>query len=211
MEIIQKMLAGQIEMKEFVALLRNDGAVQNAIKTLIPQEAKNNKSNELWKKISFETLQKYDFSLFALLMQMCRFDNSIPDNLNIFATIRRVYCFLHPEFICTKKYEELFELYLDTTRDCFDGPEVKQLVCDIVENAYFISSKKKQLEQAKNDIQKHFHVTNTRCPRWINGPEWPMGNLSPMRFVSQTRCGETVKYQFEDVDKGTLKVVEQYY
>ena len=211
MNIIEKMLTGQLEMSEFIVLLKDNREIQNAIKTLVPKDAVDNKENSLWKKLSFDTLKRYNFNLLALLSQMCRFDNSIPDNLNIFATIRRVYCFSCPDLVCTKKYEEMFGLYLDAIRDCFDGPEVRSLVYEIIEKAFLMDTKKKRLEQAKEDIKKYFHIVDARRPRWINGPEWPMGDQSPMCFISQKHCKESVQYHFKDIDKGTTRIIEQYY
>ena len=60
----------------------------------------------------------------------------------------------------------------------------------------------------------HKESTNTeegKKPRWIQGPAWPMGKLSPMLFVSQHRFSDGVDYAFEDVDTGESYVVREYY
>lgn len=64
----------------------------------------------------------------------------------------------------------------------------------------------------KQFILKSFHVENSRYrPRWVQGPEWPMGKQSPMKFERQEKKGELVKYFFVDVDTGEEKVIEQLY
>lgn len=211
MKEIELMLTGQMEMSEFVELLRENDEIQNTIKNIIPPEVANNKENDLWKKLSFETLEKYNFDLLALLTKMFRFDGTISDNLNIFGIIARTYCFFNPEIVCTQKYSDRFGLYLDVVRDCFDGPEVQHVVEEIILDALTITGKRKSLIYAKQKISEKFLTKNNKRPRWVQGPEWPMGTLSPMRFISQKHRGEVVEYQFEDVDTSTSRIVQQYY
>ena len=71
--------------------------------------------------------------------------------------------------------------------------------------------KKQRIQQAKRDIEEQFHVVDKKRPRWIQGPEWPMGTHSPMMFISQKRSGEVVRYTFKDVDTDEIRVVEEYY
>ena len=69
-----------------------------------------------------------------------------------------------------------------------------------------------------NIIKELFHIESNKYPRWIQSPEWPIGeNGVPMRFVSQKRKKgkeyETILYTeflFEDVKTGEQRVVEQF-
>ncbi len=208
---IEKMLAGQIEMSEFVRQLESNLDVQTSIKKLIPHEAIENPSHELWKLISYDSLQANEFDFIKFLHWLCRFDNTIRDNLNIFGTIQTAYLYHYPDAKCTNRYYDAHGLYLDVIKDCFDGPEVRSIIEDIIQTALKQSTKKRRVEQAKREIQHSFHISDSKRPRWIQGPEWPRGTNSPMRFISQKRQGEQVQYLFEDVDTNEMCIVTQYY
>lgn len=210
MDIIKEMLTGQMDMQEFSILLKTSETLRNDLRSLIPKEIIEDRENKLWQKTSYEMLKKYDFDLVLLLESMFRFDGSISDNLNIFGTISTIFCYLYPTTICTKKYRDRFSLYLDSIRDCFDGPEVTELVQRIIQDALLENTRKKQQHYAKSRIKTYFHV-ESKTPRWIQGPEWPMGASSPMRFISQERINESVHYHFEDIDSGERRIVKQYY
>jgi hypothetical protein len=156
-------------------------------------------------------MEKYGFDLYRLLLHLHKFDLSIPDNLNIWSSIRHFYAYLHPEVELTNAYHDAFDLYLSAIMDCFDGPEVRHLVLKVIQDACGQPTKKKRLEYAKSEIRSLFHVVGTGRPRWIQGPEWPMGKYSPMQYVSKKNRGEVVLYLFQDVDTGEVRTVEQYY
>lgn len=69
MNTIEEMLTGQIEMSEFIALLKSDPTLQNEIRNLVPPEAAHNRSHPLWEqqRISYMAFQDcgYDFLRFV--------------------------------------------------------------------------------------------------------------------------------------------------
>ena len=211
MNIIEQMLTGEMEMKNFVKLLHTDTNLQNEIRALVPADAIHNESHALWKNIAYPTFRKHNFDLISVLSWICKFDGTMGDNLNIWSTLKTVYKYSHPDLICTNKYEEAFNLYLDVIQDCYDGPEVEHIVEAIVQNALQYKTKKMRIETAKKDVRKAFHLEDRKRPYWIQGPEWPMGTLSPMKFVSRKRIGELVQYYFIDVNSGANRIVEQFY
>jgi hypothetical protein len=208
---IELMLTGQMEMSEFLRLLKSDSRIQQEVRDLVPADAVGNESHPIWKKYSFSTMEKYGFDLYRLLLHLHKFDLSIPDNLNIWDSIGCFYAYLHPEVELTNAYHDAFDLYLSAIMDCFDGPEVRHLVLKVIQDACDQPTKKKRLEYAKSEIRSLFHVVGTSRPRWIQGPEWPMGKYSPMQYVSKKNRGEVVLYLFQDVDTGEVRTVEQYY
>ena len=211
MNIIEQMLIGEMEMKKFVKLLHTDINLQNELRALVPADAINNEDHTLWKRIGYNTFRKHKFDLVSVLACICKFDGTIGDNLNIWSTVETVYKFNHPDLVCTKRYEESFDLYLDVIQDCYDGPEVEHIVETIVQNALQYKTKKMRIATAKNDVREAFHVEDRKRPYWIQGPEWPMGAQSPMKFNSRKRVGEFVQYYFVDVDTGEGRTVEQFY
>lgn len=211
MNWIEEMLIGKIDMAEFLSMLKSDTNLQNELRALVPKEARDNLACDLWKEYSYPTLAKYNFDLYELLISMSRLDGSISDNLNVFSRISKVYFFVHPGVVCTKRYEELFDLYLDATSNSMDGPEVKHIVERVILDAMRLSTKSKRRKQAKSEIDQQFHLVDNKKPRWIQGPEWPMGIRAPMMFISQKRRAEAVDYCFIDVDTGVARTVIQYY
>lgn len=211
MNTIEKMLVGCIEMSDFFEQLNKDVELQEELRNLLPTDAVNNPDHALWEKYSYSAAKKYDFDFLKQLRACCRFDLSISDNLNIFGSIRCIYCFVHPTLICTKKYEDSFDLYLDVVKDCYDGPEVRYLVEQIIQNALPLKTKKARITQARLELAHQFHLADKKRPRWIQGPEWPMGLHSPMNYVLQKRMGESMQYIFEDFDTKESRIIIQYY
>lgn len=211
MNTIELLLSGQMEMSEFISILKSDQSLQNQIREFVPQEAINNQNHIFWKRISYKALENTEFDLYKLLLRLGKFDGTIGDNLNIFGIIRRGYTYHHPEIKCTEKYTAAFALYLDVTGDCFDGPEVRHVVERIIQDALPLKTKSKRTQQARAEVKAQFHIEDKKRPRWIQGAEWPMGENSPMAFISQKRHGELVEYFFRDVDTGYERTVTQFY
>ena len=150
MNEIELMLTGQMEMSEFLRLLKSDSRIQQEVRDLVPADAVGNESHPIWKKYSFSTMEKCGFDLYRLLLHLHKFDLSIPDNLNIWSSIGRFYEYLHPEVELTNTYHDAFDLYLSAVMDCFDGPEVRHWVLKVIQDACDQPTKKKRLEYAKS-------------------------------------------------------------
>ena len=211
MTVLQQMLSGRIEMDEYLYLLTSDFNLQNELNSIIPRDAIDNPSHLLWKHVSYNFLFKYNFDLYNCLISFHRLDNSISDNLNIFGFIKRIYIHIIPDFTFTKQYHDAHETYLDVVKDCYDGPEVRELVNDIIKECLIVKTKSGRKKEGKKKILERFHVIDKNKPRWIQGAEWPMGANSPMKFVEQKRHKEQVEYLFIDVDTGEERTIIQYY
>lgn len=208
---IQSMLSGKMEMREFIKLLKMDPITQEEVKNLVPKEAINNADHGFWKNIAFSSLKNNNFDFIRFLQWKSKFDGTIEDNLNIFGSIRRAYLFYDSDFKCTSIYEDKFDLMLDVIKDCFDGPEVSNLIEEIIIKSLSLKTKKQRIAYAKSEVHTKFHVEGKKRPRWIQGPEWPMGKHSPMEYVETKRRGEQVQYIFRDVDTNDIRIVTQMY
>ena len=211
MNTIEQMLTAQMEMKEFIALLKTDKSLQNSISNLVPKEATNCPEHVFWQGISYDSLKNNAFDYLQFLLWMCRLDGSIGDNLNIFDAIYYAYSYYYTGLNVTSRYEDAFDLYLDVIRDCFDGPEVGHLVEEIINDFIQVRPKSRRKKEAKEKVNTLFHVSGRTYPRWIQGPEWPMGTFSPMEFVSRKNVPDGVSYFFKDVDTGDARTIVQYY
>jgi hypothetical protein len=211
MTTIEKMLTGEIPMKEFVRLLISEQQVQSELNNLIPEEAKWDEDHPLWKHVAFSFLLEYDFDLHRGIMARRLLDDSMGDNLNIWGTIHRIYEYINPDLPFTTKYEDDFQLYLDVVKEIYDGPEVRGVLYTIFNDAFKIKGKAARKKTAKEAILKAFHIEDKKHPRWIQGGEWPMGEKSPMKFISQKSKGEEIDYIFQDVDTEEIRIIKQYY
>lgn len=211
MTVLEQMLSGQIEISEYIYLLTSDSVLQNELNNIIPHSAINNSEHPLWKLVSYPFLFKYNFDLYNCIISFHRLDDSIGDNLNIFGLIERIYYYTFPNFTYTTIYDDAYNTYLDVVGDCYDGPEVRMLVNEIIRKCLYIKTKSGRKKEGQTKIQETFHVVNKKKPRWIQGAEWPMGANSPMRFVEQKRYNEYMEYMFIDVDTGKELTVIQYY
>ena len=216
--LIEQVLTGNIDMEQFLKRLQDDPELQEYIRRLVPEAAKEDPSHVFWKSVSYQSVKRDHFDYYRFIFRMANSDlwASHPDGrigkyLNIFSLLKKAYLYYHPDIVCTRRYEDVFDVYLDAVGDCFEGPEVCALVEQIILDTMQLSAKTKRVKQARTVIHDVFHIESSKRPRWIQGPEWPMGSCSPMQFVGQKKDGEVVNYTFRDVDTGETKNIKQYY
>lgn len=211
MELIEKVLSGDLDVLQFLEMLNDSPELQSSVRDLLPQEAKNNPSHSFWKIVPYESLRQNHFDYYNFLFWAVNFDRKFGATLTIFNRLKKAYILNHSDVQCTKKYSEMFELYLDVVKDCFDGYEVHHVVERIIIDTMSITPKSKRVKVARMAVYTSFHVENNKRPRWIQGPEWPMGKNSPMLFSVQRQCGEFVEFVFHDVDTNEQRIIKQYY
>jgi len=98
------------------------------------------------------------------------------------------------------------------------GTAVDALLKEIEKSIPEDLSRTKRVKLFKNRIKETFHIDSNKYPRWIQSPEWPLGEDGvPMKFISQKR-GKGKEYDtmlyteflFEDVKTGEKKTVAQF-
>ena len=214
MDSLEKMLTGELHVRDYLELLRSDPSLQAQLRNLVPQEARGCPAHPLWKRFSYTAFSDVNFDLLAFLRRICRFDGSLGDNLNVYSSISGVYQSRNPALPLTNVYEEAFDLLLDACGERFGGPEVDALIDALIqETLKTYKTKKDRKQQAKAQLNALFHVTDRRTPSWLHGPEWPMGQNSPMRYLSSTRSKdrESKIHLFQDVDTGAVRQIVEYY
>lgn len=117
-----------------------------------------------------------------------------------------------PNLVPNSRFSDEYGFYLDTCGESFDGPEVEQYLDNLIYDIYTQSGTKTNKKQrAKRTLAEAFHIEGRTYPHWIQGPEWPMGQHSPMEYLSRKRDGDRVVFIFRDVDTGEIREVEQFY
>lgn len=194
--LIEQVLTGNIDMEQFLKKLQDDPELQEYIRRLVPEEAKEDPSHVFWKSVSYPSVKRDHFDYYRFIFRMANSDlwASHPDirigkYLNIFSLLKKAYLYYYPDIVCTRRYEDVFDVYLDAVGDCFEGPEVCALVEQIILDTMQLSAKSKRVKQARTVLRDVFHIESSKRPRWIQGPEWPMGSRSLMQFVGPKKEG----------------------
>ena len=211
MSNVELFLCGEMDAGVFRGLLKSSKDLQSEVNALLPEEAVNDRQHELWRCFSYDALKIVRFDLYAHICEICRLNGRIDDDLNLFGILKAFFRYRHPDFPFTTRYKDAFAFYLDVIQDCFDGPEVEAIVEQLTEKYLPVKPKSKRLKEAKEERNAIFHVEGSIRPHWIQGPEWPMGARSPMKYIKTKHKGETVRYFFQDVDTGEERIVEEYY
>ena len=162
MNAIEEMLTGEMDMCVFTNLLKSDQSVQETFRNLVPQNAIENKEHPFWENISYDVLRKYNFDYLRFVLTLCHLDGTLGENLNIFSMIKRAYRFYSPELNCTTYYDDAYNLYLEAVGEYYEGPEVAQLLEQIVRDALPLSPKSKRINGKGS--KKHFTLSIRNAP-----------------------------------------------
>ena len=146
--------------------------------------------------------------------------SNLAHNLNIHSCLSGILVRVFPEDGITidETLEKKFDFMLDACPEAVDGPEVEQVIEDLLESLPAELSKAKRVKLFKDKVKEVFPTAGGKWPRWVQGAEWPLGmNGKPMRFVEQKRKkGKEyanmlyTQFFFEDVDTGETRVIDQF-
>ena len=212
MKILNSFLLGKCDAVEFMCNYMESNELYEYIQSLIPKDAIEDPNHEYWHKCIMRSgLECYNFDVRDMLYSHCGFGEREEDQREIFDTILALYLWVNPKQKYTKLHDDKVGFYIELEQDCFGGPEVSHLVKSIANECLAVKPKSARKKEAKSRIEKLFHIQGKMRPCWIQGPQWPMGSNSPMKFVTQKRTGDAVHYEFRDVDTGEIKIVRQLY
>ena len=212
MDIIRKFLEGKCDIADFMQQYMSNNELYEYIQSLIPTDALDDPDHEYWRKCILRSgLECYNFDVRQMLYSHCGLGARDEDQREIFNTIKALYLWKNPNHKCTNTYEDRINFYLDLEANCFGGPEVVHLVKAVADEFFSLKPKSARKKAAKARVEELFHVASKARPRWLHGPAWPMGSNSPMAFVTQKKVGNSVEYEFRDVDTDLVRIVKQFY
>lgn len=146
--------------------------------------------------------------------------SNLAHNLNIHSCLSGILVRAFPEDGITidETLEKKFDFMLDACPEAVDGPEVEQVIEDLLESLPAELSKAKRVKLFKEKVKEVFPTAGGKWSRWVQGAEWPLGmNGKPLRFVEQKRKkGKEyanmlyTQFFFEDVDTGETRVIDQF-
>ena len=211
MNTVEMFLCGKMQIEDFKALYKKDKLLKTEIDSIVQDDAKESPEHPLWQRVSYDSLKRAGFSLTNRLEMQGALNGSLGDDLNFYSLISNYYKYYHPNVVTTDLYDKRYEFYLDAVSEYYDGPEVRSLLDSVIRDNLSIIPKTKRIRETKAQLKELFHMDDGKRPYWIQGPEWPMGAKSPMKYIKQIRKGEEVNYYFEDVDTKETRIITQYY
>lgn len=70
--------------------------------------------------------------------------------------------------------------------------------------------KSEKIKLLKEETKKRFPY-QSKPPKWIQSPEWPIEDNNPLKFINQTKIDDGFKYSFINEITKQTKTIEQYY
>lgn len=228
-------LTGQCSGQEFIQIARKDASIAKWFQDILPSGAEvldipyipyrfidfaneeyqtAGSTHPFWKEIhTGECLNcLVDQISFESYFQKTHDFETAGGRLNAYSFLFSLAKKRLPELSYNSRYEIEYDFYLAVCGDYLDGPEVNVFLDKLVYEIYSQSgTKASRIRRAKIVAKNAFHIEGSKYPRWIQGAEWPMGQNSPMEYLSRKRNGERAVFTFRDVDTGAIREVEQYY
>ncbi len=234
MKIVFDYLSGLISGQDFIVEARANPDIPNWLQQLIPDGAdtidkpyipyriengceiyqRASSSHPFWTQVYCGTClnilqDKILFhEYFAKTRDFCTAGGRLDAYEFLFSFVRTRF----PSIERSNRFDKELGFYLDVCRDYFGGDEVEEYLDNLIYEVYCgPGTLSKKRAHAKELIREAFHVVGNTFPRWIQAPEWPMGQNTPMLFLKRKRNGELVQFIFQDVDTGEIRVIEQMY
>lgn len=215
MQIVLDYVSGKIGGEEFQKVWYSDPEIGKWLDSLIDLK---NPPREEWNGAPYSHIRlaihkHYDGSVLKFIEASDAIDgvrSYRPKWLDIlwhFRAIASIVIIAFPEVVPTSGYDEEALFYQKAVGDSIGGVEAYM---DKVLAAFpNTMAKTRRIKEAKLSLRKHFPISGKQYPHWCQEPEWPMGESSPMIFVSQKRVGENVIFTFRDSDTGMVRQIEQ--
>lgn len=200
--------AGEYSFAEFEVLFNLHPEIWDRVQELLTEEMIADPAHPVWDWTLRSRLEPNGFSVRAacLTFGYDQFGQHVT-----WHTISRLVRYHFPDAKIREPVEEsggdlMARLGLD-----LGGPEVDDLIRQIVDEYRDVRPAKERNKLLKQKLKEAFHIKPRKKPDWAQEPEWPMGENSPMEFVSKEQEGDLVRYLFRDADTGAERIVEQYY
>ena len=171
-------------------------------------------SHPFWKQVLFSTFfnemgNKVDFERF---FKTTNAGCEAGSRLNLYYFLFTLAKTKYIDLVETDRYRKEYEFYLDACVERYESKETMHYIDDIILKIYYsggtLTARKRA---AKKSLKEAFHIEGSNYPYWIHGSLWPMGENSPMKYISTKKMGEKKVYLFQDVDTGERRTLEDFY
>jgi len=200
--------AGKYSFAEFEALFNLHPEIWDRVQELLTQEMIADPAHPVWDRSMRMRLESNSFAVRAACLS---FGYGQMGQGVTWEIISRLVRFHFPDAKIREPVEESVGDLMGRLGLDLGGPEVDDLIRQIVDEYRDVRPAKERNKLLKQKLKEAFHLKPRKKPDWAQEPEWPMGERSPMEFVSKEQEGDLVRYLFRDVDTGAERIVEQYY
>ncbi len=120
--------------------------------------------------------------------------------------ISTLVCYHYPDIVCRKPPEQSSADLLDKLGlDYLGGSDVDDIIKDTI-----FTYRSEGKNSVKKALKEKFHITSRKHPNWVQEPEWPATDGTPMKFISQKADGDKYTYEFQDVKTNQIHIITQY-
>ena len=196
MKIVFDYAKGRISHEEFEAELYLHPEIWLFLQSLVPTDISNSDCAFRSFFPNMKGLETNNYNLRAFL-------STFGYNYNqIHSTICSLLKYYYPNLACKNPDENTF--LEKCNLEYIGGKDADLVVHSILTKNQTASNKRK-----KELIEKAFNVTKGHYPHWVQEPEWPVHDGTPLRFIRQTNDGEVFYFDFEDISSGEKTTIEQ--
>lgn len=201
--------AGKYSYEEFEALFQLYPEIWDRVQELLTQEMIADEDHPLWSNTNRGRLESNSFAVRATALS---FGYDLYGRGITWDIIKALVSVTFPDVKIREPMEESGgDLMGRLGLEDLGGPEVDDLIREIVDEYREVRPAKERNKLLKQKLKEAFHLKPRKKPDWAQEPEWPIGENSPMEFAAKEQEGELVRYLFRDVDTGEERTVEQYY
>lgn len=202
MKIVMDFIDGSVSYQEFKRALLKSDEIFDWLQSLLTDKMLND-----FDFYCCNILRRYRHSLKNCILS--DLGEQIKHMLNTHEFISQYiqYAFPNLSINPTDYYSKLFDLYIKSIPDYCGGPEVDEMLSQIVIDAPSELSTTKKIALIKSQIKELFPGKH---PYWIQSAEWPVFNGKPMTYLERKRDGDLFQYVFEDDISGKRRVIEQF-
>lgn len=209
MQRIKDFVSGKLTYEQFEEMFSVDPSIWEIAQTLLTPEIMNDKDHPFWSKSNRNRLESNNFSVRSACLS---FGFDIFGRVVTHRMLGELLSYQYPDIVLRDPPDvSASDLREKLRMDYLGGIEVDNLIDEILNNKDENTTVTKFVNDTKQKLRILFHLVPRKYPRWIQEPEWPMGEKSPMAYISQQRCGDMVEFIFQDADTNEQRIVKQFY
>ena len=201
--------AGKYSYDEFEMLFQLNPEIWDRVQELLTREMIDDAAHPVWDRTFRSRLESNNFAVRAACLA---FGYDQFGQIVTWDILSKLVRFHFPDAKIKEPVEESGgDLMGRLGLEDLGGPEVDELIREIVDEFREVRPAKDRNKLLKQKLREVFHIKPRKRVYWPQESEWPMGEKSPMEFVSKEEEGELVRITFRDADTGEERTVEQYY
>lgn len=202
-------VSGKLTYDEFEIMFSLDDTIWELAQSLLTPEIMNDSSHPFWTRSNRSRLEANNYSVRSACLS---FGYDLGGKVIAHSMLGELVSYQYPDVVLREPPEfSTTDLRDKLSMDYLGGEEVDGVIEEVLEKKTEDISVTKFISAAKQELRELFHITPRKYPKWVQEPEWPMGQVSPMMFMRQRKDGELVEFVFQDADTGEERIVTQYY